>query len=266
MSNTKNLYTIRQASHSCGIGRTTLQRMEEDGMVEPAFIGENKYHYYDAKTIYDINMLTLFQECGFSRTELRKIRAMDDPLKAFEKILQNRINVLTFNLQNVKAASRADLPPEFVLMDIPDLTCFVTEGKATYSLNTMYKLVSTSIDKVVQKGLLTNKYYTPFLILRNLSQGGPSSKGSSSYYSMCIPIADHRDIAGIQTIKGGHALAVTFVYKEGLGKEYIRLLYNELERSGLEPKSSLRAEALFNPLTPRYDKSKRMLLRLSVMI
>ena len=46
--NTKDLFQIAEAAHACGLSRSTLMRMEEKGLLTPAYIApESGRRYYD---------------------------------------------------------------------------------------------------------------------------------------------------------------------------------------------------------------------------
>ena len=46
--NTKDLFQITEAAHACGLSRSTLMRMEEKGLLTPAYIApESGRRYYD---------------------------------------------------------------------------------------------------------------------------------------------------------------------------------------------------------------------------
>ena len=42
----KELFTIAQAANACNVSRSTLLRMEEEGLLTPALHEDGKYRYY----------------------------------------------------------------------------------------------------------------------------------------------------------------------------------------------------------------------------
>ena len=266
MNKKNNIYTIRQTSRACGIGRTTLQRMESDGLITPYSKGENNYRYYDAKSISDINKVNLFHECGFSHRELQELMSdQENALPGFEKMLQDRINVLYFNLENIRAATRAEGPPECAFINIPDLNCYVKDEQGDYSEGSMYEVISGSIDELVSKGYVTNKYYTPFMMLDNPGLFKGEFSSGAANFRVCSPVTTETNGKDIITIPGGRALTFTFIYRKQDAKESFLYLLSELEREGLTPKGTPRVEALFNPLKALEGSDKRIILRLCIM-
>ena len=66
----KGLFSITQAATACGLSRSTLMRMEERGLLTPAYISEsNGWRYYDNHNISRILQIQQFQSMGFNAKE-----------------------------------------------------------------------------------------------------------------------------------------------------------------------------------------------------
>ncbi len=264
MKKNNHLFNIREAAKACGIGRTTLQRMTDEGLVPPAFIGENKYHYYDCRSIYDINMVELMSECGFTRKEISSIGLTPDSMAEFAIKVQDKINILTFNLENLRAASLTD--NSFKVIDIPALTCCTEERKVPQNIGEMSDLIETLLINTVRAGYHTNRYYPPFLILE-CDEFTPECYSSRNYDTICcIPVLPRSKDTGTSEIDPVTALSITFQYSAIPIKHYFDLLYNEFKSRELTAKGYPRLEALFNPFPYINGIRNSLSMRLSVPI
>ena len=70
-TDTKKLFQITEAAHACGLSRSTLMRMEEKGMLTPAFIAPNSgRRYYDNHNVARILQIEKFKAMGLDPEEL----------------------------------------------------------------------------------------------------------------------------------------------------------------------------------------------------
>ena len=66
-TDTKKLFQITEAAHACGLSRSTLMRMEEKGMLTPAFIAPNSgRRYYDNHNVARILQIEKFKAMGIA--------------------------------------------------------------------------------------------------------------------------------------------------------------------------------------------------------
>ena len=67
----RKLFSIKEAAHACGVSRSTLLRMEEDGFLTPYRVDPNTgYRYYDLQNIATVGQYQRLQEAGLSRKEV----------------------------------------------------------------------------------------------------------------------------------------------------------------------------------------------------
>ena len=267
MSDKNNgFFSIREAARACGIGRTTLQRMSDDKLIKPAMVGENKYHYYNSKNIYDINMIQLMHECGFSKKELKALNMSPEIMGAFANRLQDKINMLTFNMENLRAVSLSGHPTGVKILNIPELRCYCMDTNLDYGITEMASHVDEALHETIRKGYETNRYYPPFLIPEpeNFLYDDPT--GKKYRCKVCIPVISKTADPKIEVLPAVKALSVTFLYKKGENRKYYKMLTDELEDLGLKPASNPRFEALFNPFNYEDDSINSIALRISVPI
>ncbi len=262
MKKNNHLFSIREAAKACGIGRTTLQRMTDEGLVPPAFIGENKYHFYDARSIYDINMVEFMSECGFTRKELQTMGMSAESKAEFADKLQDKINILTFSMENLRAASFTDTNVKII--NIPSLTCCIGESDLPKSIREATLLVEDLLTETVRAGYHTNRYYPPFFIMKCEEYSLEYLTRHEFRSVCCIPVFPKSRDSKAVVIDSISALSITFPY-DGQGvSEYVNLMYEEVNRRGVAPSDYPRVEALFNPFAYNAENRESIALRLSI--
>ncbi len=258
-------FSIRQTARACGIGRTTLQRLTDCGLIKPAEIGENSYHYYNAKNIYDINTIKLLSECGFTRTELSSLDMSDSSMTSFADELQDKINILTFAMENLRDASLRKPEEAFRIIKLPDLICYSEEIPEAHGFYKMSSFVEKALSEVVTRGIQTNQYYPPFT---EVDSDEFMNGNADTHYRLrvMIPLQGKVSGPGIETAPGVTALSVTYKYQPGTSLIYFTMVKNELKARGLSPKGAPRIEALFNPFVNDENSQDNIALRLSIPI
>jgi len=74
----EGLFSINTLAKTCNISRATILRMEQDGLLNPAYINEdNSYRYYDCKSIAEVIRILNYQQLGFTKKEIARI--FNDP-------------------------------------------------------------------------------------------------------------------------------------------------------------------------------------------
>lgn len=64
-------FSINTLAKHCGISRATLLRMEQEGLLKPAYINpDNSYRYYDYKSIAEVIRVLNYQQLGFTKKEI----------------------------------------------------------------------------------------------------------------------------------------------------------------------------------------------------
>ena len=71
-------YTVKQLADVARISVRTLHHYDEIGLLEPAYVGDNGYRYYEPPQLYRLQQILLYRELGLSLSEIGGILAADD--------------------------------------------------------------------------------------------------------------------------------------------------------------------------------------------
>lgn len=67
----KFLFQISEAARACGVSRSTLMRIEDNGLLKPAFVTEESgRRYYDNFSVAHVLQVEKFKSMGLDREEI----------------------------------------------------------------------------------------------------------------------------------------------------------------------------------------------------
>jgi DNA-binding transcriptional MerR regulator len=85
----EGIFSITSLARTCGVSRATILRMENEGLLEPAYIDPaNSYRYYDCKSVAEVIRILNYQRLGFTKKEIADL--YEDPLRIRESIAELR--------------------------------------------------------------------------------------------------------------------------------------------------------------------------------
>ncbi len=102
--NSENRYlTISQLAKVCSTSRASLLRMEQDGLLTPAYTNpENGYRYYDSQNLVRVMRINSLQELGITHQEMKHY--FDNPKNYDEmlQVLQHKLTVMEQIISQIK--------------------------------------------------------------------------------------------------------------------------------------------------------------------
>jgi DNA-binding transcriptional MerR regulator len=70
-------YTVKQISELAGVSVRALHYYDEIGLLEPSWVGENGYRYYEDEALFRLQQILFFRELDLSLDEIKTI--LDEP-------------------------------------------------------------------------------------------------------------------------------------------------------------------------------------------
>ena len=70
---TNTMYTVKQLADLAGVSVRTLHYYDEIGLLEPSYVGENGYRYYEDAELFRLQQILLYRELDLSLAEIREI-------------------------------------------------------------------------------------------------------------------------------------------------------------------------------------------------
>lgn len=71
-------YTVKQLTELAGVSVRTLHYYDEIGLLEPSWLAENGYRYYDDRAVMRLQQILFFRELDLSLTEIKALLDMPE--------------------------------------------------------------------------------------------------------------------------------------------------------------------------------------------
>ena len=121
---TKQLFQITEAARACGLSRSTLMRMEEKGLLTPAYTApDSGRRYYDNHNVARILQIEKFKAMGLDTEDIAAYFAHGGEASGMLTVLERRLLDLQRSVEELRL--RALEPPctSVQMMTLPAVTC-----------------------------------------------------------------------------------------------------------------------------------------------
>ena len=119
----KKLFQITEAAHACGISRSTLMRMEEKGLLTPAFVApDSGRRYYDNHNVARILQIEKFKAMGFSTDNIVDYFSKGGEASNMLDVLTKRLNDLQRSMEEIRLRAEEKVSISVQIMTIPEVT------------------------------------------------------------------------------------------------------------------------------------------------
>lgn len=261
----QGLFSINVLARTCAVSRATLLRMENDGLLKPAYINpENSYRYYDCKSIAEVIRVLNYQQLGFTKKEIAELydnpASFRDSLAAikdhYEFVLREMedLNLKIENNGEIKIRETEITSGYYFEKDANII--YGPEHIRRFALNGIQDFVS---NKMVGTGLRSMQLYIT---------DDDTALGSFDHKEhMCkvlIP-ANKSDNEHVVFHKGYKALSLVCQYNYYKSDSLFNMLWDAALKRGLKPLGPIRIsglpEVVFDSIPGGDNNTLRMLLR-----
>lgn len=241
-----SLFSIRQAARACSLSRSSLIRLENKGLLTPAYTdADNGYRYYDNNNISRILQIQKFQWMGFGTEEIRAYYAGGGKADGLLASLENKLSVLQQQVEEMRLRSHGVPDMSISIVEIPEILCCM--GKFQGALvQDKYHATYDFFHKCVERGLtLAPKPIFMINERTDFLEGTLSSAPFDSY--VCVPVLPEQAPEDAVSVPACTALSL-LVYGSYSHIEGAYLYLGEqVRKRGLTPAGYLRTIALVAP-------------------
>ena len=127
-------YRISEFSKLGKVPVSTLRFYDDAGILKPSHVGLNRYRYYEASQLSELNRITGYRRAGLTIEDIQRIYADNDPIS----VIDNRISSLECELsslqesisllRNMKCSIR-DSKYEMEIREMPGVTTAFRKGR-----------------------------------------------------------------------------------------------------------------------------------------
>lgn len=230
-TDTKSLFQITEAAHACGFSRSTLMRMEEKGLLAPAYVApESGRRYYDNHNVARVLQIEKFKSMGLGAQEI-----------ADYFVRGGEVSVQLTSLHAVTCCMKK---------------CMGRTVEEKYAA--MYGFYS----ECIRKGCVLSD--EPMFVVQERNDYLEGYIGEKPYpYWVCVPVRKEQAPEDAVVLPACRVLSVLYYgeYDEGVDEAWLTL-GREVKERGLTPAGLPRVLGIVAPYTGREIEARRYCSRI----
>lgn len=217
---TNTMYTVKQLADLAGVSVRTLHYYDEIGLLEPSYVGENGYRYYEDAALFRLQQILLYRELDLSLAEIREI--LDAPDFDLVSALQGHRAALEARIHRLKGLIRtidmtiANVTGGVEMSKKKLFTGFTEEEEKRYAQEARERWGAENVDLSYQRW----KSYSPEQRKQILAEGG------ANYQALADLIGEDPASEEVQQVIGRWHQHLRYFYEptidllRGLGNLY----------------------------------------------
>ncbi len=262
----KDLFTINQIVRCCGVSRSTILRLEDRGLLQPAFVDENTgYRYYDNFNASLILQVRLFLDLGLSYDDValyyRSNGSSPELLERTEA--KYRIFKRAYEEMKLRMDKREEITFEF--LTLPQYVCYTRECRGT-TVQDRYQAMVDLCNEAMAKGCRPLYSEPLFGIAKRTDYLEEKFAEQESDFICCIPLEP--DCAPKEAVVLPSCRAFSCLFYGGYERrpEAFNLLGRKIRELGLKPTGYVRMLGLVAPYTGKSIPRENYVSRLAVPV
>ncbi len=223
---TKRLFRVAEAATACGISRSTILRMEESGLLSPAYTDPvSGRRYYDNHNISRIIEIENLKYMGLGAEEIARYFASGGDAEVLLAPLEEKLSILQRSVEELRLRTgrRGNLYADII--DLPAFTCCVSTHKGM-SIPQKYTAMYNFYGECVKKGYTLGREPLFCISERTDYLRGEISEEPFTFH-VCVPMETKKVPTEAVVFPACKALSVLYLgsYKDvnlmwlALGKE-----------------------------------------------
>lgn len=233
--NTKNLFRITEAARACGVSRSTLMRMEESGLLKPAYVAEDSgRRYYDNFNVAHILQVEKFKAMGLSNEEIITYYRSGGEVKQLLTAMENRLSELERGVEELRLRERQADDISVSIVTLPESTC-LTRCVTGRTVQDKYNAMFDFYRECVRKGCKLSD--EPIFVVSDRTDYLDGYIGEDKFpFHVCVPIKERTPDAVV--FSACKALSVLYYGDyDGVDEAWLRL-GKEVKARNLKPLGS----------------------------
>ena len=192
--NTANspLFKISQIAKSCSVSRATILRLEEDGLITPAYKDpESGYRYYSLDDILTIREILLLRSFGFSTQQILEFQKNPHDYSPLITSLEERIDTINEVLESLRTKATRTSSMKVTRVSTP-VQFYYEKSRVMIGTNANVRdLIRETREEAVVDGVHLN-LSKPVLIHTDRTDlfHGTYAENIPFLYTVCIPVTD----------------------------------------------------------------------------
>ncbi len=263
---TKELFQITEAAHACELSHSTLLRMEEKGLLTPAYIAPDsgRRYYYDNHNVARIMQIEKFKNMGLSSEHIMNYFGHGGEASDMLAVLERRLHDLQRSVEEIRL--RAMEPPviSVQMMTLPAVTCRISWSTGL-TTDDRYKQMYAFYSECVRMDCLLSD--EPLFAIMDRKDYLDGYIGDTPYpNAVCVPVHPDKAPKDAVTLPECRMLSVLYCGEySGIDEAWLTL-GREVKSRGLKPIAPPRVLGIVAPYTGREIDTCRYCSRLVLPI
>ncbi len=245
----RKLLTIREMTQACGVSRSTLLRMEEDGFLTPYRVDpDSGYRYYDVMNVAAVGQYQRLQESGLSRKEIADLYYERLDSRKFLEAQRQKLSRLQRFLDEYELRHDHSKAFSVSYVTLPAVTCYCVEF-TTFSPGETETLSFLAHERCVKEGyrMLGSE---PLFGIPHEQFARMDYAGTEHHTTLCIPVVpDSKPGPQLRFFAATEALSIHGFGRYSVVPDLWDRLWAEFEARGLDASGSARFIAHVAPYT-----------------
>ena len=257
----KALFQITEAARACGLSRSTLLRMEEKGLLSPAYIApDSGRRYYDNHNVARIMQIEKLKAMGLGTEEIAGYFASGGEVTELLSMLEERLRELSRGVEELRLRAGGSGGLSIQLMTLPAVT-FLARRCEGHSVDEKTAAMYDFYGECVRWGCTLSDEPIFNIQQRQDFLSGRIDNTPYPYY-VCVPVKPGKADADAQTLPECRALSVLYCGDYSGVDEMWLTMGREVKARGLTPAGLPRVLCIVAPYTGREIETKRYCSRL----
>ncbi len=252
----KQLFQITEAAHACGLSRSTLMRMEEKGLLTPAYISpDSGRRYYDNHNIARILQIEKFKAMGLGNEEIVNYFVRGGEASELLTILESRLHDLQRSVEEMRLRALEPPSTSIQIIKLPAVTCRMRWCKGI-SLQQRYADMYDFYSECVRVGCVLSD--EPLFAISQRQDYLEGVIGDTPYpYAVCVPVQSKKAPADAVVLPECLTLSVLYCGDySGINEAWLTL-GREVKTRGLVPADAPRVLGIVAAYTGREIEAQR---------
>lgn len=244
------LFQIQEAARACGLSRSTLMRMEEKGLLKPAYTApDSGRRYYDNYNVAHILQVEKFKAMGLSNEEIIAYYTSGGQISPLLSVLEARLEDLRRSVEElrIRAAGTNGISLSVQEFRLPEVLCCMKACMGR-TPDEKYNAMFAFYSECVRKGYRLSNEPIFTMQKRDDFLNGYISTVPYPFY-VCVPVQKEMD--GAERLPACRAISVLYYGDYDHMDEAWLTLGREVKSRGLTPTGLPRVLGLVAPYTGR---------------
>mgnify|MGYP004571971799 FL=1 len=262
---TKKLFQITETARACGLSRSTLMRLEEKGLLTPAYIApDSGRRYYDNHNVARIMQIEKFRNMGLRTADITAYFTQGGEPSAMLTALETRLHDLQRSVEELRLRAEKSGSISVQVMTLPAVTCRIRRC-TVLTLEERYNAMYDFYSECVRKGCVLSD--EPLFSISERTDYLEGRIGDTPFpYSVCVPVHKTKAAADAVTLPACRVLSVLYYGDySGLDEAWLTL-GREVKARGLTPTGDPRILGIVAAYTGREIATSRYCSRLVLPI